>query len=76
MKVAIFPIVNSISAAANQYGQQDASPTFMQQPYSSCGKTFLVVVWNTIPFLPHPAGSKATSQVGPKIVLDHVRVYV
>ena len=27
-------------------------------------------------FLPHLAGSKAASQVGPKIVLDHVRVYM
>ena len=24
-------------------------------------------------FLPHPAGGKAASWVGPKIVLDHVR---
>ena len=27
-------------------------------------------------FLSHPAGGKAASQVGPKIVLDHVRVYL
>ena len=27
-------------------------------------------------FLPHLAGGKAASRVGPKIVLDHVRVYV
>ena len=27
-------------------------------------------------FLPHPAGGKAASRVGPKIVLDHVRVYI
>ena len=27
-------------------------------------------------FLPHPTGGEATSQVGPKIVLDHVRVYI
>ena len=27
-------------------------------------------------FLPHLAGSKAASWVGPKIVLDHVRVYI
>ena len=27
-------------------------------------------------FLPHPAGGKAASWVGPKIVLDHVRVYI
>ena len=26
--------------------------------------------------LPHPAGSKAASWVGPKIVLDHVHVYI
>ena len=26
-------------------------------------------------FLPHPAGGEAASRVGPKIVLDHVRVY-
>ena len=26
-------------------------------------------------FLPHLAGGKAASRVGPKIVLDHVRVY-
>ena len=29
-----------------------------------------------INFLPHPAGGEAASRVGPKIVLDHVRVYV
>ena len=27
-------------------------------------------------FLPHPAGGKAASRVGPKIVLDHVCVYI
>ena len=27
-------------------------------------------------FLPHPTGGKAASRVGPKIVLDHMRVYV
>ena len=27
-------------------------------------------------FLPHLAGGKAASRVGPKIVLDHVRVYI
>ena len=27
-----------------------------------------------LPFLPHPAGSKAANRVGPKIVLDHVHV--
>ena len=27
-------------------------------------------------FLPHPAGGEAASRVGPKIVLDHVRVYI
>ena len=26
--------------------------------------------------LPHPAGGEAASRVGPKIVLDHVRVYI
>ena len=26
-------------------------------------------------FLPHPAGGFAASRVGPKIALDHVRVY-
>ena len=26
-------------------------------------------------FLPHPAGGEAASRVGPKIALDHVRVY-
>ena len=30
----------------------------------------------SIIFLSHPAGGKATSRVGPKIVLDHVRVYI
>ena len=28
-----------------------------------------------IEFLPHPAGGEAVSRVGPKIALDHVRVY-
>ena len=28
-----------------------------------------------INFLPHPAGGEAASRVGPKIALDHVRVY-
>ena len=36
-------------------------------------------VWLTfcrcITFLPHPAGGEAASRVGPKIALDHVRVY-
>ena len=27
-------------------------------------------------FLPHPAGGKAASQVGPKVVLAHVCVYI
>ena len=27
-------------------------------------------------FLPHPAGGEAASRVGPKIVLDHVRMYI
>ena len=27
-------------------------------------------------FLPHPAGGFAASRVGPKIVLDHVRMYI
>ena len=31
---------------------------------------------STITFLPHPAGGEAASRVGPKIVLDHVRVYI
>ena len=30
---------------------------------------------NIIDFVPHPAGGKAASRVGPKIVLDHVRMY-
>ena len=32
--------------------------------------------FSAIFFLPHPAGGEAASRVGPKIVLDHVRVYI
>ena len=32
--------------------------------------------YRAVAFLPHPAGGEAASRVGPKIVLDHVRVYI
>ena len=35
-----------------------------------------VVLYKTGKFLPHPAGGEAASRVGPKIVLDHVRMYI
>ena len=34
------------------------------------------LVMDHIEFLPHQAGGKAASRVGPKIVLDHMRMYI
>ena len=38
----------------------------------------LYILVSSIPtsLFTHPAGGKATSRVGPKIVLDHVHVYI
>ena len=36
----------------------------------------LIPPYKDLTLLPHPAGGEATSRVGPKIVLDHVCVYV